>query len=949
MKYNKNSLKTNNLFNNDNVFFYNYKKQIKLHFTLKHPKKNYNYHLYHDAYYDIHFFGNYDEFINSNIDKNKLLKKSDLLNNNTNNFFIYPLSNFSEITKKEENYYSPNASKYLKQNLFYKYIGKDNDAKNYSLFRKDVPIYYLNGNYIYFDNYFTIDGIDKSIDKLLLQIMEFRINNNLIDENDYNDNDYLLLKKLKDYNQKIKQDEINEKIKKMDIICDHKHLNPTYIYCLEFPIKLFNKNLTKFANFLCNINVRSCDKEIDIFLENNKLFTIKELLNLNNISLNNTILICELYKLHYTYVVDDDFLLNYSIIYDYNAEKYNFPEIPESLKSKLINILNNDDYNNLINNHKNKDNILFTDINIQNYEKKDDYSINLTTNENSIYDNMTYDNITQTDNNNEILQILTLLKDNNLNYYEIDIEKFKFTQKIITNDSIFKSLKEWTYDNIVFKLFLDYNQNEKEAIFEIEKAIQIFAIINNNCYSFNALKKINIKTTYTELISFINKSRNFKITNLNPIITDVYITFEELIKIPDIYKTYDYKLSELKSYTTCIYNIDLQDKYININKSDIIDILDENIYNLSTGFINKNIILINNIDKDKNVSFSDDNIIPESPFIKISNISNFNDNNLSNNSEIESITNLVKSKYEHLKKDDTTSQPVKSMNIDPNTHSEPVSFKEVMDIIQESYNFNKTVESTTLDIISIYLKGQKMLFIEAKTYCEQHLYSLMLPAIFITTVCSVISGIFSTNPLVSTIVAILTAINSFILALIAYLKLDAKAEAHKMTAYSFEKIQSECEFFSGRVMFSHMDNDNKNDVNSNDIISFINKTEKKVREIREKNQFILPEKIRHKFKILYSTNIFARVKQVQNGELILINKLKFKINQVLECKKSLFNGDNTQIPQLTNYLKEQNDILIKIINYRKEYLNIGDEFDKEILDNINKDNKKIHLLRCLKN
>jgi hypothetical protein len=37
--------------------------------------------------------------------------------------------------------------------------------------------------------------------------------------------------------------------------------------------------------------------------------------------------------------------------------------------------------------------------------------------------------------------------------------------------------------------------------------------------------------------------------------------------------------------------------------------------------------------------------------------------------------------------------------------------------------------STSLDVISCYLKGQKILYLEAKAYCEFYLYRLMMPAI----------------------------------------------------------------------------------------------------------------------------------------------------------------------------------------------------------------------------
>ena len=47
--------------------------------------------------------------------------------------------------------------------------------------------------------------------------------------------------------------------------------------------------------------------------------------------------------------------------------------------------------------------------------------------------------------------------------------------------------------------------------------------------------------------------------------------------------------------------------------------------------------------------------------------------------------------------------------------------------------------SNSLDILAIFLKSEKILYTEAKTYCEQQLNFLMLPAIFISALTTVLS------------------------------------------------------------------------------------------------------------------------------------------------------------------------------------------------------------------
>ena len=231
----------------------------------------------------------------------------------------------------------------------------------------------------------------------------------------------------------------------------------------------------------------------------------------------------------------------------------------------------------------------------------------------------------------------------------------------------------------------------------------------------------------------------------------------------------------------------------------------------------------------------------------------------------------------------------------------------------------------TLDIISVYLKGQKMLYIEAKVYCEQHLYALMLPAIIITAVCSVISVSLNSYWFGGIIVSCFTACNSCILSLVTYLKLDAKAEAHKMTAYSFEKLQSMCEFSSGRILFAdkHLT-----------LLKLMEEIGTNVKDIKEKNQFILPEAIRHRFPYLYSTNVFAEVKQIQNTELILINEMQNLIEAGKNLKKDIDMGTVTDVSKYEEIVKHQNIAFKELMNFRKQYMEIDNKFKKEIDDNI---------------
>lgn len=264
---------------------------------------------------------------------------------------------------------------------------------------------------------------------------------------------------------------------------------------------------------------------------------------------------------------------------------------------------------------------------------------------------------------------------------------------------------------------------------------------------------------------------------------------------------------------------------------------------------------------------------------------------------------------------------------------------EIKQSIDNIYRVNHPEKnnSNSLDILAIYIKGQKILYTEAKTYCEQQLNFLMLPAIFISCVSSIFSLISSNYASGTLIIACLNGFNSFLLALISYLKLDAKAQAHKTSAYKFDKLESMCEFNSGKFMFF--------DIDSTKMIDVIVSIESEVKEIKETNQFILPESIRHKYPITYSTNIFAVVKKIQSVENVCVETLSDTLNKIEDTKmESMRWSKDTEeyhnaLELMSLYERKREQLMEKIFYYRGEYFNLDQRFNEEIRYNIKQQNR----------
>jgi hypothetical protein len=263
---------------------------------------------------------------------------------------------------------------------------------------------------------------------------------------------------------------------------------------------------------------------------------------------------------------------------------------------------------------------------------------------------------------------------------------------------------------------------------------------------------------------------------------------------------------------------------------------------------------------------------------------------------------------------------------------------------------NTHFSSNALDVLALYIKGQKLLYTESKTYCEQQLNFLMLPAIFISCVGSIFSFLsdrYVDGPL---IIASLNGFNAFLLALISYLKLDAKAQAHKTSAYKFDKLESMCEFNSGKFMFFVNDDAA--------IMEVVTKIENEVKEIKETNQFILPETIRYEFSFTYSTNVFMLVKKIQSMEMVETHSLKNCVNYIntlnrqIELLMKQGNGGSTaeKIQKLILALraeeKRKSQFVEKILECRKRYFELDNQFNEEIDKHIKRSNRSF-VLRAL--
>jgi hypothetical protein len=265
-----------------------------------------------------------------------------------------------------------------------------------------------------------------------------------------------------------------------------------------------------------------------------------------------------------------------------------------------------------------------------------------------------------------------------------------------------------------------------------------------------------------------------------------------------------------------------------------------------------------------------------------------------------------------------------------------LSYTAIEKSIDKYHNRPHDKLSSSLDILSTYLKGQRYIYMESKYHCEKQLNRLMLPSIVLSAIGTVMSQVLIDDCDVrswkASLLSCISALVGVLIAIINYLKLDASAEAHKISSHQYDKLLSSVEFSSTTIYLFPYECNGKNITNI--VKDKILDVEKKISEIKETNQFLIPRAIRNRLPIIYNTNIIAVIKKIDGHRSKTINNLKNVknelrfINQLQKMRR--YKLDDKNSARLSELYDCKRNYIKQILILKSAYSSIDQMFLQEI-------------------
>jgi hypothetical protein len=259
-----------------------------------------------------------------------------------------------------------------------------------------------------------------------------------------------------------------------------------------------------------------------------------------------------------------------------------------------------------------------------------------------------------------------------------------------------------------------------------------------------------------------------------------------------------------------------------------------------------------------------------------------------------------------------------------------LSYRETEQLINKYYDLNIDNKfSTEIDILTTFIKAQKNLYIQSKHITQRKLNCLMFPTLFLSASITIIAPFVECMHWSTAFISGLNAIIMMCVSFINYLKLESSIENYLQNAKQYDKLETTLEMTNNKLLFIESDKE-KNAM----VLAKIKEIEKKISEIKEATNILVPEEIKLLFPIISNINIFSFIKKIEIYKKNLIIKFKDVKNEIRYILYKLGTNmihDNVKEKSRLQFLYDvKNKLKDELLEFQSAYSHIDSIFTKEI-------------------
>lgn len=183
--------------------------------------------------------------------------------------------------------------------------------------------------------------------------------------------------------------------------------------------------------------------------------------------------------------------------------------------------------------------------------------------------------------------------------------------------------------------------------------------------------------------------------------------------------------------------------------------------------------------------------------------------------------------------------------------------------------------SDELDLLIIYLNGQKNMYNEAKTLTQYKLNTLMFPCIIGSTAISFFAPFIRQYNWSGIFIATVNAVITVCLSIIHFLKLESSIDSYTQLIEHYDKLETSLQMTTSKLFFLE-DKREKNEI----LLKKIEEYDSKMNEIKSTIHIDVPTELKNLFPIIYHLHIFSFIKRIETYKRNLIMKFKDIKNEI---------------------------------------------------------------------